>query len=208
MKKSFSTGLIILLPLALTLWLMKYLFDLFTDPLFHLLENLLLTYEQQQGHETLIRFLSRIVALVLTFFFIVLLGFFARKLFLETFLKLFGRLTLHIPLIGTLYRLSKDITKAVLSSDNKAFKETVLTPFPSPETYSVGFVTGEVPAHLRPFMPNTDVAVFIPTAPHPISGYVLFCSRKELQTVDISIEETFKFLISCGVVSPAAGKPS
>lgn len=207
MKKSFSTGLIILLPFALTLWVFNYLLDLFTNPLFHLIETVLLFYEKQQGfgllhHETLVRFFSRIAALVLTFFFIVGLGFFARKFFFDVSFKLFQRLMVHIPLVGTIYRLSKDITKAMLSSD-KSFKETVLTPFPSTEAYSVGFVTGDVPSHLKTLIPHVDVTVFVPTAPHPISGYVLFCPRGSLQKVDISIEETFKFLISCGVVNPS-----
>ncbi len=207
MKKSFSTGLIILLPFALTLWVVNYLFDLFTNPIFHIIESALLVYEKQQGlsllhHETLVRFLSRIAALALTFFFIVILGFLARKFFFDALLKLFNQVVVRIPIVGTIYRLTKDITKAILSTDQKAFKETILVPFPSPETYSVGFVTGEVPPDLQRVIPHVDVTVFVPTAPHPISGYVLFCPRKSLHSIDVSVEDTFKFLLSCGVIQP------
>jgi uncharacterized membrane protein len=207
MKKSLTTGLVILLPFALTLWVVTYLFDLFTDPLFHFLEKLLLAYEKQQGmpllhHEMVVSFLSRIAALVLTFFLIVLLGFLARRFFFDASLKLFQRLTLHIPIVGTVYRLSKELTKAIFSSDQKAFKETVLTPFPSSETYTIGFVTGEPPSLLKAAVPTLDTTLFVPTAPHPISGYVLFCSRNSLKSLSISVEETFKYLISCGVAPP------
>jgi uncharacterized membrane protein len=207
MKKSLTTGLVILLPIALTIWVISYLFDLFTNPLFHLLEHLLLTYEKQQGftllhHEMLTSFLSRIAALVATFFLIVILGFIARRFFFDASLKLFQRLVVHIPIAGTVYRLSKEITKAIFSSDQKTFKETVLTPFPSPETYTIGFVTGHPPAFLKKAVPQIDTTIFIPTAPHPISGYVLFCAKESLKNVNISVEETFKYLISCGVVSP------
>lgn len=207
MKKSFSTGLIILLPFALTLWVVTYLFDLFTGPLFSLIEKTLLWYEKKQGlslvhHETLVSFLSHVAALILTFFFIVALGYLGRKFFFNALLKATNALITRIPIVGTIYRLTKDITKAMLSSDKKTFQETILIPFPSPDTYSVGFVTGDVPHDLKKYIPETEVTVFVPTAPHPVSGYVLFCPKKLVQSVDVSVEDTFKFLLSCGVIPP------
>ncbi len=208
MKKSFMTGLIILLPFALTLWVVNYLLDLFTNPLFNILENTLLWFEQKQGlsllhHQTLVHFLSRISALILTFFFIVALGYLARKFFFDGLIKFTNKIIARIPIVGTVYRLTKDITKAMLSTEQKTFKETVLVPFPSPDTYSIGFITGDIPAELRKFIPETDVTVFVPTAPHPISGYILFCAKQSTHSVDISVEDTFKFLLSCGVVQPS-----
>lgn len=207
MKKSFSTGLIILLPFALSLWVLKYLFDLFTNPLYHLIENAFFWYEKNQGlnpdqHDTLVHFFSRLAALAFTFFFIVALGYLGRKFFFHSLMKAANKLIFKIPIVGTLYRLTKDIAKAMLSSDQKTFKETTLVPFPSKETYSVGFVTGDVPPDLKTFVPSIDVTVFVPTAPHPISGYVLFCPRASLHPIPVSVEDTFKFLLSCGVIHP------
>jgi uncharacterized membrane protein len=211
MKKSFSTGLIILLPFALSIWVLSYLFDLFTNPLYHLIEKLLILYEKNQGmilvqHDTFVSFMSRVAALILTFFFIVVLGYLGRKFFFHSLMKATNKLIFKIPIVGTLYRLTKDITKAMLSSDQKTFKESILIPFPSKETYSVGFVTGDVPQDLKDIIPSIDVTVFIPTAPHPISGYVLFCDRKSLKSLDVSVEDTFKFLVSCGVLHPPTKK--
>lgn len=211
MKKSFSTGLIILLPFALSIWVLSYLFDLFTNPLYHLIEKLLILYEKNQGmilvqHDTFVSFVSRVAALILTFFFIVVLGYLGRKFFFHSLMKATNKLIFKIPIVGTLYRLTKDITKAMLSSDQKTFKESILIPFPSKETYSVGFVTGDVPQDLKDIIPSIDVTVFIPTAPHPISGYVLFCDRKSLKSTDVSVEDTFKFLVSCGVLHPPTKK--
>jgi uncharacterized membrane protein len=207
MKKSFTTGMIILLPFALTLWVVNYLFDLFTNPLFNIIEKTLLWYEKQQGlsllhHETLVTFLSRVAALVLTFFFIVALGYLGRKFFFNALLKFTNTVIIRIPVVGTIYRLTKDITKAMLSTEQKTFQETVLVPFPSPDTHTVGFVTGEIPAIFKTVIPHADLTVFVPTAPHPISGYILFCPKKVLHSVDVSIEDTFKFLLSCGVIHP------
>jgi len=210
MKKYFSTGLVILLPFGLTVWIVHYLFDLFTNPLFNILEKITLRFEGVQGqlqHETLVTFLSRIEALILTFFFIVALGYLALKFFFKAILKFTNETIFKIPVIGSIYRLTKDLTKAMLSTEQKTFKETVLVPFPSSETYSVGFVTSDVPEVLKKVIPGADVTVFVPTAPHPISGYVLFCTKSAVHSVDISVEETFKFLLSCGVIQPAQAKP-
>jgi uncharacterized membrane protein len=212
MRKYFSTGLIILLPFGLTVWIVNYLLDLFTDPLFNILEKTTLWFEKTQGltllhHATLITFLSRLVALVLTFFFIVALGYLARKFFFKDLLKLANATIFRIPVVGSIYRLTKDLTKAMLSTDQKTFKETILIPFPSPETYTVGFITSDVPEVLKKVIPNADVTVFVPTAPHPISGYVLFCNKSATHSVDISVEETFRFLLSCGVIQPGQPHP-
>jgi uncharacterized membrane protein len=207
MKKSFSTGLVILLPFALSIWVLSYLFDLFTNPLYHLLEHLLQWYEKSQGivivkHETLVKLLSRLVALILTFFFIVVLGYLGRKFFFNSIMKGANNLIFKIPIAGTLYRLTKDITKAMLSSDEKTFKESVMIPFPYKEMYTMGFITGDVPPELKKIVPSIDVTVFVPTAPHPISGYVLFSPRSLLKNTNVSVEDTFRFLVSCGVIHP------
>jgi uncharacterized membrane protein len=207
MKKSFSTGLILLLPFALTFWVVRYLFDLFTNPLFNLIETVLLWLEKTQGltllhHTGFVTFVSRFLALVLTFVFIIVLGFLGRRFFFHAMLKTANNLIFRIPIIGTIYRLTKDITKSLFSSEKKTFQETVIIPFPSSETYSVGFVTGEVPPDIKKVIPETDVIVFVPTAPHPISGYILFSPKKSVHSVEVSVEDTFKFLLSCGVIKP------
>jgi uncharacterized membrane protein len=135
MKKIVHDGLIILLPFGLTVWIVNYLFDLFTIRCLTSLEKTLTWFEQTYGlsmlqYETLITFLSRIAALVLTFFFIVALGYLARKFFFEAFLKFTNEVIIRIPVIGSIYRLTKDLTKAMLSTEQKTFKETVLVPFP------------------------------------------------------------------------------
>ena len=179
MRKYFSTGLIILLPFALTVWIVHYLFDLFTNPLFKILEKITLWFERTQGlsqlqHETLVTFLSRIVALILTFFFIVALGYLARKFFFNAMLKFTHETIYRIPVVGAIYRLTKDLTKAMLSTDQKTFKETILVPFPSSETYSVGFITSDVPED--DFWPGFRVARVVTVTTGRRSPMVRECS--------------------------------
>ncbi len=207
MKKYLSAGFIMLLPIALTVWIVKYLFDLFTAPLYNIVEELVIRYEEAQGlsllhHTTLVTFTSRIIAFILTFLLILGLGFLARKFFFKKLVVWFNVLLHKIPFVNTIYRLTKDITKAMLSGDQKMFKQTVIVPFPSENLHALGFVTGVTPTEIRRYIPEATTTVFIPTAPHPISGYLLFSSEEALASVKISTEDTLKFLLSMGTTQP------
>jgi uncharacterized membrane protein len=214
MKKYFFTGFITLLPIALTLIIASWLFNLFTAPLAGITEAIILAYEKKLGlslanHDTLVLFLSRIFAFILLVVLIFFLGFCGQRFLINVFLKIPERLFSHIPLVGTIFRLTKDITKAVFSENKKTFKETVLVPFPHHEALAIGFITGETPSIFN--VDNklrTDLAVFVPTAPHPMSGFVLLTPKKIVIPVDVTVEDAFKFLISCGVIHPGEPLPA
>jgi uncharacterized membrane protein len=213
MKKYFFTGFITLLPIALTFIIVSWLFNLFTAPLVGVTEAIILAYEKNLGlslanHDTLVLFVSRVAALILLLILIFLLGICGQKFLINFFLKIPERLFSHIPLVRTIYRLSKDITKAVFSENKKTFKETVLLPFPHHDALAIGFVTGETPPIFnQKGKPHTDLAVFVPTAPHPMSGFVLLTPKRLALPVDVSVEDAFKFLISCGVIHPGESIP-
>lgn len=214
MKKYLFTGFITLLPIALTIIVIVWLFNLFTSPLAGITEKIILNYEKTSGlslekHAELVMFTSRIIALIALFILILILGFFGQKFLLKFFLKVMDRLFSRIPIVRTIYRLSHDITKAVFTDPKKMFKETVLVPFPHSDTVAIGFVTGETPrAFHQEGVPHTDLAVFVPTAPHPMSGFVVLTPKTLVRSVDVSIEDAFKFLISCGVIHPGEPIPS
>jgi uncharacterized membrane protein len=213
MKKYFFTGFITLLPVALTIIIVEWLFDLFTAPVVGIMEWLILNYEKQLGlsvneHATLILFLSRIFAFVFLVVFIFFLGVCGQKFLSKYFVRFTDRLFSRIPLVRTIYRLSHDITKAVFSDTQKTFKETVLVPFPHHDSLAIGFVTGETPAVFKQEKPLTELAVFVPTAPHPMSGFVLLMPKNTALRVDVSVEDAFKYLISAGVLHPGEKAPS
>lgn len=214
MKKYFFTGFIALLPLALTFVVARWLFNLFAAPLAGLVETLLLSYEKNLGlsfenHDTWVLFASQVLAFILLLVLILFLGFCGQKFLMKIFLKIPERLFSRIPLVRTIFRLSNEITKAVFTENKKTFKETVLIPFPHEESYAVGFVTGNTPPSLKgDKLPVTDFAIFVPTAPHPMSGYVVLAPKKIVKHVDVSVEDAFKFLISCGVIHPGEAVPT
>lgn len=201
MKKYLFTGFITLLPLALTLLIINYVFNVLTEPFVGIVESIFLTYKEKFGfikHQTLILLVSRLIALIFLFLLILFLGVLGQKLFARLSDKLF----LHIPIFKSIYRVVQDVTNAVFSQKEKTFKCTVLIPFPFPETHAIGFVTGSVPPKIKKVLSDLDVAVFVPTSPHPISGFILLTPKKQALDVDITVEEGFKFLLSCGAFHP------
>lgn len=205
MKKYLFAGLTTLLPIALTIMIVTWLFDFFTNPFLHLTEHILVTYKDALGidvehHKNLVIFISRLFALGLLFLLILGLGVLGRNIFL----KYTHLLLLRIPFVKSIYRISKEVTKSLFSQGQTTFKQTVLIPFPHTETHALGFITGEAPPLFKNALPGVELSVFVPTAPHPLSGYILLTSKKSLVEVDVSTEDAFKYLLSCGVITPPA----
>lgn len=202
-KKYLITGLITLLPIAVTIMIIGWLFRFFTTPLLGVAEAIVHALGfQLKNHEELVTFVSRVLALVLLFGIILLLGYLGRKLFFEAMMRQANRLLMRIPFIKGIYRISRDVTKAAFAEGGKPFKSTVLIPFPHSEAHTLGFLTGDAPAACKKALPGIEQAVFIPTAPHPLQGYIILAPKKSLVDVNVSIEEAFKFLLACGAVHP------
>lgn len=198
MKKYFLTGFISLLPLAVTLLVIAWLFNFFTTPFTGVIEKVLLDYPMGlslRQHDFFTLVLARLCSLFFLLALILTLGFMGQKFFARFFHSFFSR----IPLVGSIYRLSRDVTKALFAQKEKTFKGTVLVPFPHDQALAVGFITNEVPEAFRKHI-SADVTLFVPTAPHPLSGFVLLTNKTTTIPVDISVEDAFKFLLSCGAM--------
>ena len=216
MKKYLLTGLAILLPVALTLMVIIFLFDFFTEPFFHGIEQLLRVISAKTAitfSPGIAIFISRVLALILLCLFILLLGFVARWFLVKNILSATNRILSRIPLIKTIYKVSRDIIAALFSMDGKkAFKHPVLIPFPQRLTFCLGFEAGEVSKEIKQKAPEPLTSVFAPTAPHPISGFLLFIPTKEVHPLEMTNEEAVKYLVSCGLIQPsqhtsASGNP-
>ncbi|MDQ5956379.1 MAG: DUF502 domain-containing protein [Candidatus Rhabdochlamydia sp.] len=213
MRKYFFAGFIALLPLVLTCIIVIWLVELVTTPLTGVIQDILMHHSQTPffslaNHEVLVKFLSRVFALAFWVTVIFILGFFSRKFFLRSFLHLTDRLFYRLPFVKKIYKISHELTKVVFSGKEKTFKQTVLVPFPHKDAFVLGFVTSEaLPEIFTKLVSSIEVAVFVPTAPHPMSGFILLTPKSLSCPIDVSIEDAFKFLISCGVVYPMQKNP-
>jgi uncharacterized membrane protein len=211
MKKYFLTGLVILLPVALTLVVIVFLVDLFTTPFVPIVSALLRALEHVGAFaipDQLVLPTARALALILLCLFILFLGALTRSLFAKEILRWGEQIFSHIPFLKTVYTVSKDIFAALFSSDGKkAFKASVTLPFPFAPVRAIGFQSGSVAEEIQSKVKEPLTSVFMPTAPHPISGFLLFMPEKDVHTIAMSTEETVKFLVSCGLINTSNNTP-
>ncbi len=212
-KKYFITGLVILLPLAVTIAIIGWLIDLLTAPFVSIVSSffvhlgifskgfLLISQEQ------IVRFVSQLLILVAIFFLVIGLGMAARKFFITGMLNWGDRLLLRIPVFGSVYRTTKDIIKTLFASDKKTLRQVVMVAFPHEKVYTLGFVAGEAPESCSKALQEEElISVLIPTTPNPTCGFLLLYKKADLIYLDMKTEDAIKFIISCGVIAPGDTK--
>lgn len=204
LKNYFFTGLIILLPIALTLWILAFLFNLLTEPLAGILASLFDRYDLFENGFLFLtgsqvqEFISQIIIFLLLFSVTVTLGVITRYFFIKYLIDLSDWILHKIPFISPIYKGCQDLINTLFSSDSKAFKTVVLVPFPEKGNYTVGFLTCD---NLDIGAGKPFVAVFIPTAPNPTSGFLILYPPDQIKIVDMKVDEAFKYVISCGVIA-------
>jgi len=203
MKKHFLTGLAILLPLALTFALIVYFLNLLTEPFvdvvkmildyFHIFENgfWFLSAAQVQ------KYVSQCLILTFLFCFTVLLGYITQWFFVHYLIGMGQSLLQRIPFVKGVYKTLQDVTQTIFADKTSSFKQVVLAPFPYPEVYSIGFLTQD---SLKGAEMDERVAVFVPTAPNPTSGFLVMIKSSELVYLDMKVEDGLKSVVSCGVI--------
>lgn len=203
MRKHFVTGLIFLLPLALTIAIVIFLMNLLTKPFIDVVKSLLGSLGLfNQGFWFLssaqvIQIVSQIFVLIFLFTMTVLLGIFTRWVLFHYLFRM-GEYILHrIPLVNTIYKTTQEVIKTIFANNTRSFKQVVLLPFPSEFTFAVGLVTRE---NLEGISLEDRVAVFVPTTPNPTSGFLMMVRKQDVIYLDMKVEEALKYVISCGVI--------
>jgi len=204
MKKYFITGLITLMPIFLTIAIFIFLFDLFTAPFLSLIESGLLKLQPTKTFSPiLITIIARVIAFILICVFVFMLGLVARWFFISSLINWTNKILSKIPFVKTIYKVTKDISEAFANrKEKKLFTNPAMVNFPSPFSYAVGFQTGSVPSECQKHVDKTLTPVFVPTAPHPISGYLVFVDEEKLKRIEMTNEEAIKFTVSCGIITP------
>lgn len=206
MRRYFVTGLILLLPLALTIAIVVFVVNFFTNPFVGLVKGFL----QQIGlfdkgflflsAEQIQLYSSRLIILMLLFGFTVLLGMLTRWVLTNYLIRL-GEYVFHrIPVVRAIYKTSKDVINTIFADQTKSFKQVVLVPFPNSETYGMGLVTREDIDGITDVHKGKYIAVFVPTTPNPTSGFLMMFDPKDVIFLDMKVEEALKYIISCGVI--------
>lgn len=203
MKKAFFTGLIILLPITMTLIVVSFIINIFASPFLNLVISFLHKIAFFQHYPHLTSILAKIIILILFLLFLLLLGCLARKIIFRSFFKSFNALLMKIPLFNSIYNVAKDLIGTFVSTDeSKSFKNPVSVHFPNKSSSSLGFLSKPVPIEIQEKFDDEMIAIFVPSSPQPISGYLLFTYKKNVKDLDMTNEEALKFTVSCGIIRP------
>ena len=200
MKKHFLTGVIVLLPIALTFWIVSFIVEVLTKPFLGIAESILSAIGLKDVHflflssDQVLNYSSKILVLLFLFGLIVGIGAIGRHFFFKYLMQLGDSILHRIPLISSVYKTSQELIQTVFASTNKSFKQVVMVPFPHPGSWCIGLVTRD------DFEVENRVAVFVPTTPNPTSGFLVMFSKDQIIPLDMKVEEALRYIISCGVL--------
>ena len=208
MKKYFLTGLLILLPLVLTIAIVIFMVDFLTQPFIGVVTPLVkkfipLNHSILFLHpDEIIRYGSKVLILISLFVTTIFLGMVARWFFVKYLISIGDKILHKIPLVNKVYKTSQEIIKTLLVTDKDSFKQVVLVPFGNDSCYVLGLVSRDSPSSCKQACQKNLVSVLMPTAPNPTTGYLFLHEKEKLIYVDMKTEEAIKFIVSCGVVTP------
>ena len=199
LKNDLIAGLLVVIPLATTIWL-STIFSRFV------LAFLTSIPKQLNPFITLNPLLQDLInlslGLTVPLLGILLIGLMARN-FVGRWLLEFGEGTVsRIPLAGSVYKTLKQLLETFLKDNSTRFRRVVLVEYPREGLFSVGFVTGVVGPSLQPELDETLLSVFIPTAPNPTTGWYTLVPERSVKDLNISVEDAFRTIISAGIVNP------
>jgi uncharacterized membrane protein len=203
MKKYFFTGLVTLLPLAVTVMSVMFVVNLLTKPFMGIVAHFL---SHLPISENLIRTISQILILVTIFLFTLSLGMLARRFFFKSLIKIGEQLLNKIPLVNKIYKTAREIFHTLLSGEKKSFQQVVMFPFPHRGSYVLGLVSRDAPQTCAQNAHEELVSIFIPATPNPMTGFLIMRPRSELIYLSMRSEDAIKYIISCGVVPPESVK--
>lgn len=201
MKKHFITGLVILLPLAVTIALVAFIVNVLTQPFVGVIEQFLESFTWYKKYQALTHIVLQIILLFAIFFFTVLLGFLARIVVFKSFLSLYDYILHRIPIIKTVYKATQQVIKTIFGSSSRSFKQVVMVPFPKEGAFCIGLVSSPAPKVCQRTIGSSLITVFVPTTPNPTSGFLMMYHEDEVVYLDMKIEDAFKYIISCGVIT-------
>ena len=195
MKRYFITGLLIWVPLGITLWVL--------DLLIGTMDQSLTVLPAEWQPEAWIGVRIPGLGAILTLLVIVLTGVFGANFFGQKIIDFWERQLIRIPVVKTIYGSVKQVSDTLLAGNGHAFRKVLLVRYPHPQAWSLAFQTN-VPDEVKRMLPEEHVAVFIPTTPSPVNGFYFYVKKSEVVEMNMSVDRALKYIVSMGVASSEA----
>ena len=194
LRKYIIAGLLVWLPLAATVAIIKLVIDLLDKTI------LLLPPEWQPA--TILGFSIPGFGVIFAVSILLLTGMLAANLFGRRLVSLWEAILNRIPLVRSIYNSVKQIATTLFDDKGKSFRKVVMLEYPRKGVWSIGFLSNDHVGTEIDHVPEGLSAVFVPTTPNPTSGFIIMTPRDEITELNMTVEEGFKFIISMGVIVP------
>jgi len=207
-RKYIVAGLLVWLPLAITIWLLSWLLGALDGVFAALLSatQAVLPESTRAGIEQL-RHVPGLGVLALGLV-MLLTGVFVTNIFGQWSVRQWDRLMGKIPIVKSIYNSVKQVSDTLFSSNGNAFREAVLVQYPRHGSWTIAFVTGKPGGEVAAHLDGEHLSVYVPTTPNPTSGFFLIMPRADVRSLNMSVDEALKYVISMGVVGPGADTPA
>lgn len=195
LRNYFITGVLVTAPLGLTVY--------FAWAFVHWMDQTVMPLVPIKYHpETYLPFSIPGLGLLIAILVLISIGLLTASLLGRTFLHFSERILHRTPIVRGIYSALKQLFETVLSNQSEAFRQVILIEYPRRGIWTIGFLTGPTVGEVQRKTNESVVNVFIPTTPNPTSGFLLFVPEKDVQPLDMSVEEGLKLVISGGIVTP------
>jgi uncharacterized membrane protein len=192
MKKFLITGLLVWVPLGITIWVLNLTITT--------MDQTLLLLPQHWQPDYLLPFHIPGLGIILTFAVVLVTGLLIRNIFGQRLWDASEKAMLHIPFVGSIYKGVKQVSDTLLSGNGNSFRQVLLVRYPHPDAWSLAFQTN-VPGEVISRLDEEYVAVFIPTTPSPVNGFYFFVRRADTIALDMTVDAALRSIVSMGVVS-------
>ena len=212
MKRYLIAGLLVWLPLAVTIWVLQAVLGLLDGVFLWLLSGSQIVLPV--GAHASIQFQRTVPGLgvIVMLLGLLLTGVFATNIFGQWWLRQGHRLLNKIPIVKSIYSSVKQVSDTLFSSSGNAFRQAVLVEYPRRGSWTIAFVTGKPGGEAGHHLRGEYLSVYVPTTPNPTSGFFLMVPQSEVVNLSMSVDEALKYVISMGVVAPpmqvVAGAPA
>lgn len=194
MRKYFITGLLILVPLAITIWVLNLIIGT--------MDQSLLLLPESWRPEALVGFHIPGLGTILTLLIIFVTGLAARNFIGRQIVSLWEGILTRIPVVKSIYSSVKQVSDTLFSSSGNAFRKAVLIQYPRQGSWTIAFLTGVPGGEVQHHLQGDFISVYVPTTPNPTSGFFLMLPRADSIELDMSVDEALKYIVSMGVVAP------
>ena len=194
MKRYFITGLLVWVPLGITVWALKFLIGT--------MDQSLLLIPVHLRPETLLGANIPGIGTLLILLVLFVTGLLTNNILGQKLLSFWESILWRIPVVKSIYYGVKQVSDTLFSSKGEAFRKALLVQYPREGSWTIAFMTGQPGGDVINHLKGEYVSVYIPTTPNPTSGFFLMMPKSDVIELNMSVDTALKYIISMGVVPP------